>query len=69
MMSLFMDNQYYRLLFATINPQEPSLIIYPPPTLQPIHFNIVYHGQAYNTHGKLFFPQCSGSGSNISFST
>lgn len=56
MMTLFMDNQYYRLLLATINPQEPSLIIYPPHPQRPIHFNIVYQGQGYNTQGKLFFP-------------
>lgn len=68
MMTLFMDNQYSKLLPATINPQEQSLIIYPPPPLRPIHFNIVYQGQAYNTHGKLFFSQCPGGGSNISFS-
>ncbi len=54
-MTLFMDDQYNRLLPATINPQEPSLIIYPPSPLRPIHFNVVYQGQAYNTHGKLFF--------------
>lgn len=34
---------------------ELSLVIYPPPPLQRIHFNIVYQGQAYNTHSKIVF--------------
>lgn len=65
-MSLFMDNQYIRLLLAAINPQEPSLIFYPPPPLQSIYYNMLI--KAYNTQGKLFFPLWPGSGSKMSFS-
>lgn len=41
MMALFMDNQYSRLLLATVNQQESLLYRLPPP-LRPINFDIVY---------------------------
>lgn len=66
MMTLFMDNQYNKLLLATINPQELSLIIYPPPPQWPIHFNIVYQGQAY-TRSKSFSPSAQAVEAILAF--
>lgn len=66
-MTLFMDNQFNRLLLPTINPQELSLIIYPPPPQRPIRLIIVYQIHASQKHSK-YVPQCPSSGTNNSFS-